>query len=61
MTMYGKRPKTKFMVNLGSDQLDALRKLSAETDVPVASLVRRAIDNYLAVQKDKSFKRWVEA
>jgi hypothetical protein len=48
-------------VNLGSDQLDALRKLSAETDVPVASLVRRAIDNYLAVQKDKSFKRWVEA
>jgi hypothetical protein len=34
-------------IYLGTKQLAALRKISAETGLPVAELVRRAIDLFL--------------
>ena len=35
-------------IHLSDDQLKALRELSDKTGAPVAGLVRRAIDAYLA-------------
>jgi hypothetical protein len=42
--------KIKILANVTPEQYSALRKLSAETDVPVTAILRRAIDQYLAAQ-----------
>ena len=42
--------KIKILANVTPDQYTALRKLSAETDIPVTAILRRAIDQYLASQ-----------
>ena len=47
-------PKTRFQVMLEPDQLDKLRRIEQEQDVPVARQIRRAIDRWLEEQGDKS-------
>jgi hypothetical protein len=43
--------KIRTNVYLSADQKKALEKLSGRTGAPVAELVRRAIDSYLAIRK----------
>ena len=42
--------KIKILANVTPEQYTALRKLSAETYIPVTAILRRAIDQYLASQ-----------
>ena len=46
-------PMTKFRMNIyvNKEQKHVLEKLSARTGAPVAELIRRAIDQYLAMRK----------
>lgn len=45
------RRKVATTVYLDTVQIDALRALSAASDVPVAALVRRALTAYLSAQQ----------
>ena len=44
-------PKTRMNMYLSGEQKQELEKLSSKTGAPVAELVRRAIDAYLASRK----------
>ena len=44
---YGERPTEKYQAYLFKDQLKTLRAMSASSDVPVAALIRRAIDSFI--------------
>jgi hypothetical protein len=51
-------PKKRFVVILEPPQLEALRRLEKETDVPVSRLIRRAIDRMLeTIEGDKSERK----
>jgi predicted DNA-binding protein len=43
--------KTRVNIYLNHEQKKLLEQLSAHTGAPVAELVRRAVDNYLALRK----------
>jgi hypothetical protein len=43
--------KTRVNIYLNEEQKKLLERLSAHTGAPVAELVRRAVDNYLALRK----------
>jgi predicted DNA-binding protein len=43
--------KTRMNIYLNDAQRKSLERLSAQTGAPVAELVRRAVDNYLALRK----------
>lgn len=42
-------PKEKIMVYLDAEQLEQLRAVSKESGAPVAELIRRAVNKYMAV------------
>ena len=46
--MPGRRGSTRACLTLKTDQLEALKGLSRETGAPVAELVRRGLDSFLA-------------
>ena len=44
MTSAGKERRVSYSVYIDAEQLDTLRRLSLETDVPIAVWIRRGID-----------------
>ena len=50
-------PKTRFQVMLEPEQLEALRRIEREKDVPVARLIRRAIDQLLESEQAQKAER----
>jgi predicted HicB family RNase H-like nuclease len=46
-----KKKNTQAMVRIDADQHAALAKISADTGIPIAAIVRRAITDYLKKAK----------
>ncbi len=50
-------PKTRFQILLEPEQLDVLRKIQTRTGAPVASQIRRAVEDWIAKSGEKKAER----
>jgi hypothetical protein len=49
--------RTRFQILLESEQLAALRRIQERTTAPVASQIRRAVENWVAEQGEKTERK----
>jgi hypothetical protein len=50
-------PKTRFQILLEPEQLAALRRIQERTAAPIASQIRRAVENWIAEQGEKTERK----
>jgi hypothetical protein len=50
-------PKTRFQILLEPEQLAALRRIQDRTLAPVASQIRKAVENWIAAQGEKTKRK----